>query len=86
MVVSQRMWPLPVLDRIVQGREAVSEDGNTPTDDFEVIPLSATRKTIGKRLTEAKQTIPHFYLTVDYELDGLLKHRESLNAAGGISG
>jgi len=64
-------------------REAVSEDGNTPTDDFEVIPLSATRKTIGKRLTEAKQTIPHFYLTVDYELDGLLKHRESLNAAGG---
>ena len=64
-------------------REAVSEDGNTPSDDFEVIPLSATRKTIGKRLTEAKQTIPHFYLTVEYELDGLLTHRESLNAAGG---
>ena len=63
-------------------REAVSGDGNSPSDDFEVIPLSATRKTIGKRLTEAKQNIPHFYLTVEYELDGLLKHRESLNTAG----
>lgn len=64
-------------------REAVSGSGNAPADDYEIIPLSATRKTIGKRLTEAKQTIPHFYLTVEYELDGLLKHRESLNAAGG---
>jgi pyruvate dehydrogenase E2 component (dihydrolipoamide acetyltransferase) len=64
-------------------REAVSESGNAPADDYEIIPLSATRKTIGKRLAEAKQTIPHFYLTVEYELDGLLKHRESLNAAGG---
>ena len=63
-------------------REAVSGSGNAPADDYEIIPLSATRKTIGKRLTEAKQTIPHFYLTVEYELDGLLKHRESLNAAG----
>ncbi|MCP4466817.1 MAG: 2-oxo acid dehydrogenase subunit E2, partial [Halieaceae bacterium] len=64
-------------------REAVSGSGNAPADEYEIIPLSATRKTIGKRLTEAKQTIPHFYLTVEYELDGLLKHRESLNAAGG---
>ena len=64
-------------------REAVSGSGNAPADDYEIIPLSATRKTIGKRLAEAKQTIPHFYLTVEYELDGLLKHRESLNAAGG---
>ena len=47
-----------------------------------VIPLSATRKTIAKRLTEAKQTIPHFYLTVEYELDGLLAHRASLNESG----
>ena len=40
-----------------------------------VIPLSPIRKTIAKRLTEAKQTIPHFYLTAEYELDGLLTHR-----------
>jgi pyruvate dehydrogenase E2 component (dihydrolipoamide acetyltransferase) len=51
-------------------------------EDVEVIPLSATRKTIAKRLTEAKQTIPHFYLTVDYDIDGLLSHRASLNDSG----
>ncbi len=39
------------------------------------------RKTIARRLTEAKQTIPHFYVTVDCELDALLKLRAELNAA-----
>ena len=38
------------------------------------------RKTIAKRLTEAKQTIPHFYVSVDCELDALLKLRGELNA------
>lgn len=51
--------------------------------DYEQVALSATRKTIGRRLTEAKQQIPHFYLEVDYALDGLLAHREKLNAGGG---
>jgi pyruvate dehydrogenase E2 component (dihydrolipoamide acetyltransferase) len=45
----------------------------------EIIPLTPTRKTIARRLTEAKQTIPHFYLTAEYELDGLLAHRAQLN-------
>jgi pyruvate dehydrogenase E2 component (dihydrolipoamide acetyltransferase) len=49
----------------------------------DVKPLSATRKTIARRLTEAKQQIPHFYLTVAYELDGLLQHRKALNDGGG---
>ncbi len=49
------------------------------SDDVEVIPLSPTRKTIAKRLTKAKQNIPHYYLTAEYELDGLLAHREKLN-------
>jgi pyruvate dehydrogenase E2 component (dihydrolipoamide acetyltransferase) len=39
------------------------------------------RKTIARRLTEAKQTIPHIYLTVDVQLDRLLKLRGELNAA-----
>ena len=37
------------------------------------------RRTIARRLTEAKQTIPHFYLTVDCEIDQLLKIRAELN-------
>ena len=48
-------------------------------DGVEVIPLTATRKTIARRLTEAKQTIPHFYLTAEYELDSLLAYRAALN-------
>jgi pyruvate dehydrogenase E2 component (dihydrolipoamide acetyltransferase) len=50
--------------------------------EFEAIPLSPIRKTIARRLTEAKQEIPHFYLTAEYELDGLLAHRQNLKAAG----
>jgi pyruvate dehydrogenase E2 component (dihydrolipoamide acetyltransferase) len=41
--------------------------------------LSNIRKTIARRLTEAKQTIPHIYLTVDVRLDALLKLRGDLN-------
>ena len=43
--------------------------------------LSNMRKTIARRLTEAKQTIPHIYLTVDIQLDKLLKLRAELNTA-----
>ena len=63
-------------------KAAASGGGEAPADDVEIIPLSATRKTIAKRLTEAKQEIPHFYLTVEYELDGLLAHRKSINESG----
>ena len=45
----------------------------------EIVKLSNMRKTIARRLTEAKQTIPHIYLTVDIQLDALLKLRAELN-------
>ncbi len=48
--------------------------------DVEEIPNSSMRKVIAKRLTESKQTVPHFYLTIDCELDALLKVRADLNA------
>ncbi|EGO96931.1 2-oxo acid dehydrogenase subunit E2, partial [Acidiphilium sp. PM] len=44
------------------------------------IPHSSMRKVIAKRLQAAKQTIPHFYLSMDVELDALLKLRAELNA------
>jgi pyruvate dehydrogenase E2 component (dihydrolipoamide acetyltransferase) len=44
------------------------------------IPHSTMRKVIARRLTESKQTVPHFYLTVNIELDALLKLRAELNA------
>jgi len=46
------------------------------------VPLTAMRKVIARRLTEAKQTVPHFYLTVDYKLDKLLALRSELNQRG----
>jgi pyruvate dehydrogenase E2 component (dihydrolipoamide acetyltransferase) len=54
-----------------------------PTAAYEEIKLSNMRKVIARRLTEAKQTIPHYYLTVDCELDALLKLRAELNARPG---
>jgi pyruvate dehydrogenase E2 component (dihydrolipoamide acetyltransferase) len=48
-------------------------------DSYDEIPLDGMRKTIARRLTESKLTIPHFYLTVDCELDALLKLRVELN-------
>ncbi len=47
----------------------------------EVTKLNNIRKVIARRLTEAKATIPHIYLTVDVRLDALLKLRGELNAA-----
>ena len=47
--------------------------------DYEETPLDGMRKTIAARLTEAKQTIPHFYLRRDIQLDNLLKFRGDLN-------
>ncbi len=44
------------------------------------IPLDGMRKIIAARLTEAKQTIPHFYLRRDVQLDALMAFRETLNA------
>jgi pyruvate dehydrogenase E2 component (dihydrolipoamide acetyltransferase) len=47
---------------------------------YEEVPLTSIRKVIARRLTEAKQTVPHFYLTIDYKLDALLALRTQLNA------
>ncbi|WP_317055008.1 pyruvate dehydrogenase complex dihydrolipoamide acetyltransferase [Roseovarius rhodophyticola] len=47
--------------------------------EYEDVALDGMRKTIAARLTEAKQTIPHFYLRRDIQLDALLKFRSQLN-------
>ncbi|WP_377289105.1 pyruvate dehydrogenase complex dihydrolipoamide acetyltransferase [Rhizobium sp. SG2393] len=48
---------------------------------YELVPHDGMRKTIAKRLQESKQTIPHFYVSVDVELDALLALRAQINAA-----
>ncbi|SER92559.1 pyruvate dehydrogenase complex dihydrolipoamide acetyltransferase [Sphingobium sp. YR768] len=56
---------------------AAAQDFGIP---HEVVKLSGMRKTIARRLTESKQQVPHIYLTVDIQLDKLLKLRGELNA------
>jgi pyruvate dehydrogenase E2 component (dihydrolipoamide acetyltransferase) len=48
---------------------------------YEEVPLDGMRKTIAARLTQATQTVPHFFLTADIEIDRLKKLREEANAS-----
>ncbi|MDE0538194.1 MAG: pyruvate dehydrogenase complex dihydrolipoamide acetyltransferase [Rhodospirillales bacterium] len=50
------------------------------------VPHSNMRKTIGRRLQESKQTVPHFYVTMECEIDKLLAMRKDLNARAGATG
>lgn len=51
----------------------------TNAGDFTDIPLTSMRQTIAKRLTQSKQQIPHYYLTVNLNVDELLKLRQRVN-------
>ncbi len=55
----------------------VSVEGDAP---YDVLPLSNMRKVIAQRMTMSKQEVPHFYLTVECEIDRLLEARKNLNA------
>ena len=50
-----------------------------PDNTYKVIPLSPLRKIIAARMTEAKQTIPHYRISVDIEMDTLLALRKQFN-------
>ncbi len=49
--------------------------------EFDLVAHTSMRKTIARRLQESKQFVPHFYLTIDCEIDRLLKAREEINNA-----
>ena len=77
-VVATAAAPAPKPAQIKAPAPAAVPDFGIP---YEAAKLNNVRKTIARRLTEAKQTIPHIYLTVDVRLDALLKLRGQLNAA-----
>ncbi|HCP00796.1 MAG TPA: pyruvate dehydrogenase complex dihydrolipoamide acetyltransferase, partial [Rhodospirillaceae bacterium] len=62
---------------LAAGTPAVFAEGDGP---YDVLPLSNIRKVIARRMTQSKQQVPHFYLTVDCEIDRLLEARKNLNA------
>ncbi|WP_375450902.1 pyruvate dehydrogenase complex dihydrolipoamide acetyltransferase [uncultured Devosia sp.] len=55
---------------------ALYEEGS-----YELVPNDGMRKVVAQRLTESKQTVPHFYLTLDCKIDALLSAREQINAS-----
>jgi len=48
---------------------------------YELVPNDGMRKVVAARLTESKQTVPHFYLNLDCRIDALMAAREQINAA-----
>ncbi len=50
-----------------------------PEGSYELVPNDGMRKVVAARLTESKQTVPHFYLTLDCKIDALLAAREQIN-------
>lgn len=79
--------PAPEKPALAQSASAASVARMYEGRAYEEIPLDGMRRTVAARLTEAKQTIPHFYLRRDVQLDALMAFREQLNgqlAARGV--
>ncbi len=54
------------------------------TESFTEVPLSQMRKAIARRLSESKNTAPHFYLTLSINMDRVIEAREQMNASGEV--
>ncbi|MEC7762006.1 MAG: 2-oxo acid dehydrogenase subunit E2 [Pseudomonadota bacterium] len=71
------LWTRPA--PVMRGTVAV---GSGPASAGAEQPFSGMRKAIAKALVQSKQTVPHFYTTVDIEVDALMEMRKGMNAAG----
>jgi len=58
-------------------------DSFVTEESFEEVPVSQMRKTIARRLAESKFSAPHFYLTIEIDMDNAMSTRESINASMG---
>ena len=79
--------PVPVAASVAEAPAPAPRPAAIPDIPHQATKLSNVRKTIARRLTESKQTVPHIYLTVDVRLDALLALRAQLNdglAARGV--
>jgi pyruvate dehydrogenase E2 component (dihydrolipoamide acetyltransferase) len=71
----------PGLAALAEGPSADQVKALFDPAGYEEVPLDAMRKTVAMRMAQAKQTIPHFYLTADIVIDRLIAVREEANAA-----
>jgi pyruvate dehydrogenase E2 component (dihydrolipoamide acetyltransferase) len=72
------LLPVSTIETKMSDRAVSSSE--TSSTEFELVPHTSMRKTIARRLTESKQNVPHFYLTIDCEIDELLRVRKEMNA------
>lgn len=64
----------------VKAVPAMVETTGTPVFESQAVPLNRLRLAIGRRMTEAKQQVPHFYITHEYDMAALLSLRHQVNA------
>ena len=79
-----RIIKIDVENALAQGtmKSSVAQQITSSNED-RFVPHNAMRRTIAQRLTESKQNAPHFYLSVDCEIDQLLSARKTINEAAG---
>jgi pyruvate dehydrogenase E2 component (dihydrolipoamide acetyltransferase) len=75
--------PAPAAETAAPAPAAASAPRPMPWQTYTEVPNSGMRKIIARRLMEAKQTVPHFYLTVECDLEALLALRKDLNGRAG---
>lgn len=66
-------------DSIVSNSDEAQSGDDAVDGNYTSTKLTSTQQTIGRRLVESKQSVPHFYLSIDIELDQLLAKREGIN-------
>jgi pyruvate dehydrogenase E2 component (dihydrolipoamide acetyltransferase) len=71
--------PLPAGAQAPRQVLSLEQQGIAP-GSYDLIPLDGMRKTVARRMTESFRDVPHFPLTIDLEIDGLLAARSKINA------
>lgn len=67
------------IENYIPQKQTTSSSAAASSEDFEEVKVSQMRKAIAKRLAESKFTAPHFYLTLDIDMDGAIAARKSMN-------
>lgn len=75
-----RAEPLPVSSEPKAAPSGATPPTSPAQETFTDEPLSGMRKAIARRLTESKTTVPHFYVSIDVEMEALLDLRKQINA------
>jgi pyruvate dehydrogenase E2 component (dihydrolipoamide acetyltransferase) len=75
----QARGPVPVAAKAPEPTPAPKPAAPAITAPHKLVPHSSVRRVIARRLSESKQTVPHFYVSADIEIDALLKLRGELN-------